>query len=84
MNIHYIDGNLVINIHTLLRSLKIGDTVFRNLAGCVHQLQVSELTPDKMICGAWEFCRSTGAEIDDDLGWGAPPLFTGSYIVPSP
>ncbi len=27
--------------------------------------------------------RATGAEIDEELGWGPPPLMTGSYIDPS-
>jgi hypothetical protein len=44
------------------------------------ELRVTEITEDRVICGAWEFDKRTGAEIDDDLGWGPPPKITGSYI----
>lgn len=61
--------------------MNVGDTVTRNLAGVAMRLAVTELTPDTIVCGWWTFCRHTGAEIDEDLGWGAPPLRTGSYLV---
>jgi hypothetical protein len=31
--------------------------------------------------GAWTFDRMTGAEVDDYLHWGPPPLVTGSFIT---
>jgi len=45
------------------------------------ELTVTEVTHDRIICGDWEFDRTTGAEIDDVLDWGPPPKSTGSYIV---
>ena len=61
--------------------LQPGDTVVRMLAGTIPMtLTVSEMTPDRIICGEWEFDSHTGAEIDDFLGWGAPPLMTGSFL----
>lgn len=64
-----------------LKELKVGDTVTRMLAGEIEmKLTVTEITEHKIVCGHWEFDRDTGAEIDDDLGWGAPPLGTGSYL----
>lgn len=34
---------------------------------------------DKLIhCGDWTFDLATGAEVDEDLGWG--PDGTGSYL----
>ena len=64
--------------------VKVGETVTRMLAGTITmELKVSEVTDERIICGPWEFCASTGAEIDDDLGWGPPPLATGSDLQPS-
>jgi hypothetical protein len=61
--------------------IKVGDTVTRMLAGTIPcQLTVTEITDDRIICGGWEFDKRTGAEIDDDLGWGPPPKITGSFI----
>lgn len=62
-------------------NLKIGDVVTRMVAGSeMMKLKISELTPERVICGPWEFDRQTGAEIDDDLDWGPPPKMTGSYL----
>jgi hypothetical protein len=64
-----------------LQSLKVGDTVTRWLAGDIPMnLIVAALTDDIVDCG-WTFCRQTGCEIDDDLGWGPPPKMTGSFIA---
>jgi hypothetical protein len=41
-------------------------------------LTVTDLTEEVITCGPWTFCRKTGAEIDDDLGWGEDG--TGSYL----
>jgi len=64
-----------------LQDIKVGDVVARYLAGELRlNLEVTEVTHDKIICGDWEFDRKTGAEIDDLLDWGPPPKRTGSYI----
>jgi hypothetical protein len=61
----------------------VGDVVTRMLAGVVPmRLTVTEVTEDRIICGGgWEFDRATGAEIDDDLGWGPAYGATGSYLT---
>ena len=65
-------------------NLKVGDVVTRMLAGTVPmRLPVSEITDQIITCGDWQFDRATGAEIDKDLGWGPPPLRTGSVLDPS-
>ena len=61
--------------------IKAGDMVTRWLAGTIPmELRVSAVTDDRIICGGWEFDKKTGAEIDEDLGWGPPPKMTGSFI----
>lgn len=61
--------------------LKVGQFVTRLLAGEVEmQLRVTAITADRIICGDWQFDKATGAEIDDELGWGPPPKLTGSYL----
>ncbi len=48
------------------------------------RLLVADVTDTRIACaGGWEFDRATGAEIDDDLGWGPPPMATGSYLQPA-
>ena len=47
------------------------------------KLQVSDITDQLITWSAWQFDRATGAEIDEELGWGPPPLITGSYLDPS-
>jgi hypothetical protein len=65
-----------------LQFLKVGDVVTRLLAGTIPQdLKVTEIADEKIVCGLWEFCRNTGLEIDDDLGWGPKYGTTGSYIT---
>lgn len=62
--------------------MKIGDKVIRMLAGTVPMnLTVTGITDATIFCGDWEFDRVTGAEIDEFLGWGPPPLQTGSYLL---
>ena len=64
-------------------NLQVGDVVVRMLAGTLPmKLQVSDITDQLIICSAWQFDKVTGAEIDEELGWGPPPLMTGSYIDP--
>jgi hypothetical protein len=40
------------------------------------QLKITAITEDRIICGAWEFNKITGAEIDDDF----PSMIAGSFI----
>jgi hypothetical protein len=64
-----------------ISSVAVGETVTRYLGGTVPmELRVTEVTKDKIVCAAWTFDRKTGAEIDEELGWGVHG--TGSYIVP--
>jgi hypothetical protein len=67
--------------------IKVGDTVIRWLAGTIPmELKVTEVTDTEILCGkrgdGWMFDKKTGAEIDEELGWGPPPKFshTGSFI----
>ena len=64
-----------------LRNVQPGDVVERLLCGTLPvQLEVTEVTPERIACGAWEFSRQNGAEIDEALGW--TDEVTGSYIRP--
>jgi len=66
-----------------MKNLQVGDKVIRMLAGSIPMpLAVTEVKEDRYVCAMWEFDKTTGAEIDEDLRWGPPPLSTGSYIVP--
>jgi hypothetical protein len=59
-----------------------GDKVTRNMAGIIMELTVESVTEDRIItAGGWEFCRRTGVEIDDYLGWGPQYGVTGSFLV---
>jgi hypothetical protein len=66
-------------------NVAVGQTVTRWLAGEIPlKLRVTAVTEDIINCGGesgWNFDRQTGAEIDEFLGWGAPPKMTGSYIT---
>jgi hypothetical protein len=65
-------------------TLKVGDKVLRLLGGSVPMwLHVTGLTDTLITCADWTFDRTTGAEIDEYLGWGPPPLMTGSFLDPS-
>jgi hypothetical protein len=63
-----------------IHKIKVGDTVHRYLSSVEipMDLKVTEITDEKIICGAWEFSKETGGEIDDYLGWG--PYLTGSIL----
>jgi hypothetical protein len=67
--------------------VKVGDIVVRNLAGIPMELIVSAVTDKLIICGGdekdhigWWFDRATGAEIDEELGWGPEFGRTGSFL----
>lgn len=47
------------------------------------QLIEASLDSKSLSCSAWQFDKATEAEIDEELGWGPPPLMTGSYIDPT-
>ena len=67
-----------------LSELEPGDKLHRWLAGCSTPmpLTVKIITVNRIVCfGGWEFDRATGAEVDEELGWG-PGGVTGSYIEP--
>ena len=64
------------------QDVKVGSEVVRLLGGEISMpLKVTALTDAQIVCGAWTFDRKTGAEIDEELEWGPPPLATGSYLV---
>jgi len=44
------------------------------------ELLVTDETETSWFCGPWEFDKATGAEIDEDCGWGPPPKHTGSFL----
>lgn len=60
-----------------METVKVGDTVIRDMCGIITQLKITKITELKIICGPWEFDRKTGAEIDEDISG------TVSYIYPA-
>ena len=72
--------------------VKVGDIVLRMLSGVVPmKLKVSEVTDTLILCGpkdvGWAFERRSGAEVDEELGWGIRDendvlSRTGSFLVP--
>ncbi len=65
-----------------IKDLQVGDSVTRWLAGTIPMpLKVTAVSDTVIECHDWTFDRATGAEIDEDLGWGPPPRMTGSYIT---
>lgn len=62
-----------------LKAVKVGDTVVRMLAGTLPmELTVTGVTDKLIVCGAWEFSRNNGAEIDRFLDWNES--HTGSFL----
>jgi hypothetical protein len=58
---------------------KVGDVVVRMLGGAIPMsLKVTEVDDRFIHCGPWKFDKATGAEVDEELGWGNDG--TGSYI----
>lgn len=48
------------------------------------RLRMTEVADELISCGGghgWTFDRATGAEIDDELGWGPAYGITGSYLA---
>jgi len=60
--------------------MKVGDMVIRMLAGSLpKELKVIKIDDNFIHCGGgWKFDKVTGAEVDEELGWG--PKGTGSYL----
>lgn len=60
-----------------LPDVAVGDIAHRLICGALNQdLNISEVTEDRIICGPWTFDRRTGKEIDDDLS-SSPSRLTG-------
>ena len=65
-----------------LDTLNVGDLVARTMGGkVVMTLKVTAMTDRVVCCGPWTFLKSTGGEIDEDLGWDGETI-TGSTITP--
>jgi hypothetical protein len=67
----------------LFGHIKVGDEVLRMLAGTILlKLKVTEVTDKLIVTGSgWTFDPATGAEVDEYLNWGPPPLMTGSFLT---
>lgn len=64
-----------------LHNVQPGDVVDRMLCGMLPmKLKVSEVNSKEIVCGCYRFDRTTGAELDEEMGWTATE--TGSYIQP--
>ena len=64
-----------------LHGLRVGDPVTRWLGATIPlELTVTAITSDLIRCGAWDFDRMTGGEVDLDLGWDGRSGVTGSHI----
>ena len=61
--------------------LKPGDKIVRLIAGSVPMTMVVDRIESNLIHmhGGWTFDVNTGAEVDEDLGWGNE--HTGSFLV---
>ena len=73
------------------KHLKVGDKVVRMLAGTLPmELVIIKVKGNLLYCDSepsiitdghyWTFDRESGAEVDDDLGWGPKYGITGSYL----
>jgi hypothetical protein len=66
-------------------SVRAGDRVTRILGGAPMVLCVTDVDERLIHCGprgsGWTFDRETGAEVDEELGWGPKFGVTGSYLV---
>lgn len=63
----------------MYESIKPGDKVTRLICGFMPmEMTVTKVDDTLIHCGDWTFDRNTGAEVDEDLGWG--PQSTGSVL----
>jgi hypothetical protein len=61
--------------------IETGTEVTRMVAGTIpSKLLVTKIEDGLIYCGPWKFCAETGAEVDEELDWGPPPLATGSFL----
>ena len=65
--------------------VEVGDTVTRMFGFHPMELKVTAVTADLIVCGdhGWTFDRKTGAEVDDEIGWGPKHGVTGSHLISS-
>ena len=64
-----------------LGMVRASDTVRRLIGGQLAMyLKVTKVTDTEIHCGDWRFAKSTGGELDEDLGW--TEHATGSVIEP--
>lgn len=57
------------------------------ICGCLAYAKAKGLSVPERLQGstdAWVFCRKTGAEIDEELGWGPQFGASGSFILTEP
>jgi hypothetical protein len=52
-------------------AVQVGDKVTRLISAdrIPMELTVTQITDTRIVCGAWEFDKRTGGEIDEDLGY---------------
>jgi len=62
----------------MFKDAKIDDMITRNLCGIEMQLKVTWVDDKYIYCGPWKFDKVTGAEVDEELGWGNKG--TGSFL----
>lgn len=64
-----------------LNELQVGDYVIRELGagGPTMRLEVTKVDEKTVECHYWTFSKSTGGEIDLDLGWDG--VNTGSRLI---
>ena len=70
---------------TDLSQIRAGDVVTRLLGGSPMDLKVTSVDEKLIYCGkpgvGWSFDRATGAEVDEEIGWGPQFGVIGSYLV---
>jgi len=69
-----------------LEGVEVGDTIIRRFIdddkdSPTVSLAVTAVEDDRVVCGSWTFDMKTGAEIDEQLGWGPHPQYTHTGSV---
>lgn len=69
-------------------NVKVGDIVQRDMCGILMDMNVTATTDALIICGGdetdhmgWWFDKKTGAEVDEELGWGPAFGRSGSFLT---
>lgn len=66
----------------MFEDVKVGDTVTRDFFSNKQKMKVTKVTAELITAGmGWTFDPKTGAEIDDDLGYGPKYGVTCSSLV---